>query len=456
MTRFYRRTALLFAALIWAGALAATVPQTARAADVVEVEAAGVTAWLAADPAVPVVAISFRMEGGAATDPAALQGRARLLADLLTEGAGDLDDSAFKKRLADLSASIRFSATQDGVSGSLYTLSENLAEAADLLGLALTAPRFDAAALERAKAAQIASLKSARERPSRRAYRAFLETAFANHPYARSVRGRIATLSKLTADDLSAFREQRFGRDRLLVAAAGDISEEALADAMQRAFGGLPEAAPGGPADLAPVALPESALRLLASLPAPQSTIVFGGPGIRRIDPDWRAATLLTRIMGGGFGARLMEEVRVKRGLVYGISAGLTELDAAALILGSASTDNATVAETVDVISTEWARMAAEGPTEQELADAKAYITGSLPLALDSTTAIADALLAIRQYDLPRDYLERRAALIEAVTIEDVRRVAARLFDPKRLMFAVAGAPEALEGWRPIEVKDND
>lgn len=437
-------------------AAALFAPPQARAADVVEVEADGLTAWLTSDPAVPVVAIAFRIEGGAATDPPALQGRATLLADLLTEGAGDLDAVAFKKRLADLSASIGFSATQDGISGSLYTLSENLAAAADLLGLALTAARFDADALARAKAGKIASLESARERPSRRAYRAFLETAFANHPYARSVRGRVATIGEITSEDLKAFQDQHFGRDRLLVAAAGDIEPAQLQDALRRAFGGLPATASGGPADLRPVALPQQSLRLLSEMTAPQSTVVFGGPGVRRNDPDWRAASLLTEVMGGGFGARLMEEVREKRGLVYGISAGLTELDAAALVLGSASTNNATVAETVAVIEAEWARMAATGPTEAELAAAKAYVTGSLPLALDSTRAIADALLAIRKHDLPKDYLDRRAALIEAVTLADAKRVAQRLFDPARLIVAVAGAPEKLEGWRPVAVKDDD
>lgn len=428
----------------------------AKAADVIEVKAVGVSAWLMSDPAVPVVALSFRIAGGGATDPASLQGRARLLADLMTEGAGDLDATAFKEKLADLSASIGFDATQDGINGTLYTLSENLAEAADLLGLALTDARFDADALARAKAGQIASLRQARERPARRAYRAFLETAFANHPYARSVRGRISTLQSVSADDLRAFRARRFGRDRLLVAAAGDIDASALQDAMRRAFGDLPELASGGPADLPPAALPQQPLRLFAPIEAPQSTVVFGGPGIRRNDPDWRAATVLMEIMGGGFGARLMEEVRVKRGLVYGISAGLTELEAAVLVLGSASTNNTTVIETVEVIQAEWARMAAEGPTKEELEAAKAYITGSLPLALDSSRAIADTLLAIRLNELPKDYLDRRAALIEAVTLADAKRVAKRLFAPDRLMIAVAGAPDLPDTWRKVDVGDED
>ena len=148
--------------LIGALGLALAGMPALAASPVQEVQAHGVSAWLQSDPAVPVVAIAFQIEGGAATDPPTLQGRASLLVDLLTEGAGEMDDRAFKERLANLSATISIQATQDGISGMLYTLSKNLPEAADMLGLALSAPRFDPAALERAQASHIASLISAR------------------------------------------------------------------------------------------------------------------------------------------------------------------------------------------------------------------------------------------------------------------------------------------------------
>jgi zinc protease len=424
-------------------------------AEVTVVEAAGVDAWLEADSTVPVAAISFRIEGGAAFDPPALQGRARLAASLLTEGAGPYDAAAFKKKLADLSASIEIQATQDAVVGNLYALTDTIDEAAKLLGLALTQPRFDPNPLERARASYISSLARGRSDPSRKAYRAWLETAFANHPYARSTRGRKSSLAIIQREDLMAFTKQRFGRDRLIIAAAGDLSVELLQQVMVSAFGDLPATAEGGPADLPAVSLPEQPLRLLAAMPSPQSTIVFGGPGIRRVDPDWRAATVLMQIMGGGFGARLMQEVREKRGLVYGISANLNELAAVPLVIGTTATANSTVAETVAVVEAEWARMGADGPTAEELADAKAYLTGSLPLALNSTNAIADVLLAMRRFDLPKDYLEQRASQIEAVTMEDVKRVSKRLFNTERFMVAVAGAPEKLEGWKPTTVTDD-
>lgn len=449
MKRRLRRITGLIGAAIFALTL------TPAAAKVEVVKAAGLSAWLEADATIPVAAIAFRIEGGAAFDPPALQGRARLAAALMTEGAGPYDAAAFKKKLADLSASIELQATQDAVVGTLYALTATIEPAAELLGLALTEPRFDTDPLERARAAYLSGLERQRASPARKAYRAWLETAFANHPYSRSTHGLKSTLTAIQQQDLNAFRKERFGRDRLLVAAAGDLTPEKLKRVMILAFGSLPEVAEGGQADLPPVSLPTQPLRLLAAMPAPQSTIVFGGPGIRRVDPDWRAATLLSQIMGGGFGARLMEEVREKRGLVYGISASLSELAAVPIIIGTAATANKSVAETVSVIEAEWKQMAENGPTAEELSDAKAYLTGSLPLALDSTTAIADTLLAMRRFDLPKDYLDRRAAEIESVSLADVKRVAKRLFDTSRFVVAVAGAPDKLEGWKPTTVADD-
>ncbi len=426
-----------------------------KALEVQLVKGVNVDAWLAADPTVPVVAIAFRIEGGAAADPPELQGRTRLLADMLSEGAGEMDGPTFKARLADLSSSMSFTATQDAISGSIYTLSKNLREAAKILGLALTNPRLDPADLERVRTSHVTSLEQASQNPTHQAYRAFLSNAFQNHPYARSSRGRISTLKKITREDLLALHEERFGQDRLIVTAAGDVTANELKNIIDYAFGEIPKNAPGAPTDPPSVSSPQGPSRLLVKMPNPQSSIVFGGSGVRRNDPDWHATNLLAEIMGGSFGARLMEEVRVKRGLVYGIDVSNSELAEAALFLGSTSTENRTVKETISVIETEWAKMSAEGPTEKELADAKSFLIGSLPLALDSTTAIASALLSMRVNNLPTDYLERRNSQINSVTIADAKRVASRLFDPSKLTFAVAGSGEGLEQWNAVPRSDN-
>jgi zinc protease len=425
------------------------------ALEVVAVEKAEVDAWLASDSTIPVVSIAFRIQGGAAADPSDLQGRARLLADLLTEGAGDMNGPSLKKRLADISASVSFSASQDAISGSLYTLSKNVKEAAKLLGLILTTPRLDTSDLERVRAAHLASLKTVLESPSHQAYRAFLGAGFQSHPYARSARGNISTLEKITKDDLLALMKERFGRDRLLVAAAGDISPIDLENVIDLAFGRLPLNSSGPAMDPQTVVWPRKPGRLAVRMKTPQSTIVFGGSGLRREDKDWRTATLLSEIMGGSFGSRLMDQVRVKRGLVYGINLSNTELESAALLLGSTSTQNSTVEETLAVIEEEWAKMSLDGPTQKELDDAKSYFIGSLPLALDSTTAIAQTLLSIRVNNLPKNYLDHRNTEIDAITLQDAKRVASKLFDPNNLTFSVAGSAEGLDQWKAIPKLDD-
>jgi zinc protease len=147
---------------------------------------------------------------------------------------------------------------------------------------------------------------------------------------------------------------------------------------------------------------------------------------------------------GGGFTSRLTEEVREKRGLAYGVYSYLAELDSAKLYMGGVQTANERIAESLDVIRAEWARMAEEGVTPEELEKAKTYLTGSFPLRFDSNAKIANYLVYVMLEDLGIDYINERNALIEAVTLEDVNRVAARLLDPERLSFVVVGKPVGL------------
>lgn len=179
----------------------------------------------------------------------------------------------------------------------------------------------------------------------------------------------------------------------------------------------------------------------------PQTVVVFGEGGIKRQDPDWYAAYVMNYILGGGgFSSRLMEEVRVKRGLAYSVYSYLQPFDYVGLIVGGVATENERVAQSLDLIRAEWRRMRDEGPSAEELDNAKTYLTGSFPLQLSSTGAIAGILVAMQLDDLGIDYLDRRNAYIEAVTLEDVKRVAGRLLDPERLTAVVVGDPKELAG----------
>jgi zinc protease len=176
----------------------------------------------------------------------------------------------------------------------------------------------------------------------------------------------------------------------------------------------------------------------------PQSVIVFGLPGIRRADPDYLAGYVANHIVGNGdFSARLTNEVREKRGLTYSISTTFGDFREAGYIVGDVATKNGSVAETIGLIRSVLADYAANGPTAAELADAKTYLTGSFPLAFASNTGIANQLNSFQRDGLPIGYVARRNSLVEALTLDDVKRAAKRLFDPSHIVVVVAGPPNS-------------
>lgn len=404
----------------------------------------GIRAWLIEDSSVPVVALNFAfLDAGAAADPAPHAGLAGLGAGLLTQGAGELSATAFQDRLRDGASALSFTAGRETVSGSLRALAANAADAAGLLALSLSAPRFDAPELDRARAARLAAIRQEASTPRAAAGNLWWAKAFAPDPFGRPAIGTEAGLAAVSRDDLVAFAASRLSRARLLVAAAGAIDAAGLGRLLDQAFGALPTAAPP------PIAVPDRPQRFdlaLVRLPAPQSAIAFGQPGLPTDDPAWEAQLVVNRILaGGGFASRLMEEVREKRGLAYGIGAQLVPFGRhATLVLGASATENARVAETLDVLRECWAAFAKDGPTEAELADAKAYLAGSFPLAFTSTPEIARALVSLQLAERPPDWLEGRLARLEAVDLEGARATAARLYDPALLSITLAGDPAGL------------
>ncbi|WP_270939028.1 M16 family metallopeptidase, partial [Falsiroseomonas oryzae] len=228
----------------------------------------------------------------------------------------------------------------------------------------------------------------------------------------------------------------------LLVAAAGAITADELTRVMPALFEGLPEGAPPEPPALPPFT---AFGRRVVEVAAPQSAILFGQAGLPVDDPDWETAQVVLRVLaGGGFSSRLMEAVRVQRGLAYGIGAGLDTLFGQGVIVGSSATDNARVGETLAVTRQEWARMAAEGPSAQELDDAVAFLTGNLPLQFTDSRRIAGTLLALRRNGRPIGWLNERAERLRALTPAATAAVAQRLLAPDRLAVAIAGRPEGV------------
>ena len=399
----------------------------------------GIKAWLVQDKGIPFVALEIQFRGGTSLDSPGKRGAVNLMTALIEEGAGDLDSQGFAAARDGLAAEFSFSSGTDSVGVSARFLTENQGQAMDLLRSALVNPRFDDVAVERVRGQVIANLQSNAKDPGTIASEAFNRMAFGTHPYGSSGDGTIESVTALTRDDIVAAHKGALAHDRIYVAAAGDISAADLGLLLDTLLGDLPKTGTPLPARA------DWALKggvTVQDFPTPQSTIYFGQLGITRDNPDFFAAYILNEILGGGrFSARLMTEVREKRGLTYGIGTYLVPMDKAEMMVGQFATANEKVGQAIQVVRDEWAKMAKDSVTAEELAATKTYLTGSYPLRFDGNGQIAQVLVGMQMEDLPIDYAVTRNAQIEAVTLADVKRLDARLLTPDALRFVVVGQP---------------
>ncbi|WP_245413702.1 M16 family metallopeptidase [Mangrovicella endophytica] len=441
MTRLSTTIATLAGTVgLWlGGSLAILGP--AEAVEIQEVTSpGGIKALLVEDYSNPLIAMKFAFKGGGSTqDAAGKEGTANLMSGLLDEGAGDISSQAFQEKLDELGVSLSYDATYDSFSGSFRTITEFEDGAFDLLKLSVTESRFDEEPVERIRG-QIAAGIIANERdPGELASKAWRETIFPGHPYARPKDGTVDTLKAVTKADLQDFRRRTFGRDNLIVGVVGAIDPATLGKRLDEVFGSLPAKAELTPvADIAPV----TGKRVDVDLGVPQTQIQFALPGVKRDAPDFFAAFLMNQIFGGGsFTSRLYTEVREKRGLAYGASSWLATFDHTAVLGAATATRSDKASESVKIIEGEINRMASEGPTPEELAKAKEYVKGSYVINnLDSSLSIASTLVGIQLDNLGIDYIDKRKGLIDAVTMDEVKAVAKKLLSVQPTIITVGPA----------------
>jgi zinc protease len=435
-------TRVITAAALAALALLTAAPAAAAMTIEKIVSPAGIEFWLVRENSVPLVALNYAFHGGPTQDVPDKPGTASPAADLLDEGAGDLDGKTFHERLENHAIELAFHVARDYFHGSMRTLNEHRNETFDLLRLALTAPRFDAEAVERVRGQVMSSLQRDTTNPNDLASRRWWATAFPGHPYGRESKGALETVPRITADDMRDYVRRTFARNELTISIVGDIDAKAAGALIDRAFAGLP-----ANNDLKPVANASPrglGRRIVINLDVPQAVVTFGGQGLARNDPDFMAGYIVNHILGGGtFSSRLYKEVREKRGLAYGVSDSLVWFRRAAVVLGNTATRADRTGEALGIVESETKRMAENGPTAVELAEAKSFLKGSYALSLDSSAKIAAQLTQIQIDNLGIDYIERRGALIDAVTIDDAKRVAKRLYSGGMLV-TVAGRPKGL------------
>jgi zinc protease len=403
----------------------------------------GIKAWLVEDHTVPVIALEFSFrDSGAKTDPEGKQGRAQLASNTMDEGAGELTSEQFQKELQDLSLSLTFNADRDNFGGSLKTLSANKKRAFELLSLAVNEPRFDEEPVNRMRAANQSRIKGSMSNPKWIAARLQNDRLFEGHPYAKNSGGTLSSLAALTPSDLKEFHKT-LGKNRLVVSVAGDITATELAPLLDQIFGALPDV-PAPPDDK--TTLKNAGKTYIFDQDIPQTIIEIAQNGIGREDPDYHTAQIMNFILGGsGFGSRLTDEIREKRGLTYGIFSFFREYEATKVFHVSTSTENKNIQDMITLIKAEWKKMKETPVSEKELQDAKSYLIGSLPLSLTSTNAIAELMLSLQLDNLPTDYLDTREATLRTITTADIQRTAQKLLDENSLTIVLVGKPEGIE-----------
>ena len=403
------------------------------------VSPAGIQAWLVREQSVPLVSLSYSFDGGSSQDEPDKSGAAQLAASLLDEGAGALDAKAFHERLEDRAIELGFRVSRDYFQGSLRTLNENRDQAFDLLHLALTTPRFDAEAIERMRDQQMSSLRRAATSPNEIASRKWWAAAFPNHPYGLEGNGTLEAVPRITAADLRDYVGHVFARNALKISIVGDIDAASAGRLIDRAFATLP--ARNNLKAVPDVAVHGLGRRIVVPVDVPQAVVVFGGTGMARNDPDFMAGYLVNHVLGGGSMTSLLyKEVREKRGLAYGVSENLIWFKNAAAVVGGTATRADRTGDALAIIEAETKRMAETGPTADELAAAKTYVKNSYVLGLDTSAKIATQLTQIQLDNLGIDYIDRRGALIDAVTLDAAKRAAKRLYGGGMLV-TIAGKP---------------
>ncbi len=402
----------------------------------------GIKVWLVEEHSIPFIALEIRFKGGTSLDVKGKRGAVYMMSGLLEEGAGDLDAEAFSLAREELAAEFGFDAHGDALSISARFLSDNRTEAMALLRTVIHEPRFDQVAVDRVRAQVISIIASDQKDPYEIATETFDRLAFGDHPYASPSTGTADSVNLLTREDMIEAHQNTMARDRLFVSVVGDIAPKELGAMLDDLLGALPET--GAPMPT-PASVDLTGGVTVVDLPTPQSVAIFGHVGIDADHEDFFPAYVMNQVLGAnGFTSRLTNEVREKRGLTYGVYSYLASYDLAALYLGSVASANDRIAEAISVIRDEWKKMAEDGITEEELEAAKKYMTGAYPLRFDGNARIASILVGMQLDDLPASYIRNRNDKVNAVTLEDVKRVAGKVLQPDNLRIVVVGQPVGL------------
>ena len=433
--RIARASLVVGLLLAMAGSVSAAPPLAER-----EVLPNGIVLLVSERHALPIVAVNAYVRAGAVLDPPASLGLANLTAELLTRGTARRSGPEIDLAIESVGGSLGSGAARDGASVSLGVLKRDLPLGLELLAEALTQPTFPEAERKRKVEEIQAALQNAETDPGSLAWRALAPLLYPGHPYARPASGTLATVATLDRDQVVRFHRERYRPDVTVIAVVGDVTTaEVRAAVMARLGAWLPPPTPPAVTPIAPSVAPAESR--VITRPLTQTTVVLGRPAIRQDSPDYPALVVANYVLGGGSASRLYTRVREERGLVYAVDASLSAARHGASQTVSLQTRNESAGEAVRLVKEEMRRLGREDITPRELDLAKAYLIGSYPLRVDTSSKVAGLLITLEEAGLGLDYPERYRERIARVTAAEVRRVAVLYLDPDTLSMVMVTGP---------------
>ncbi|MBM6575798.1 insulinase family protein [Microvirga sp. SRT01] len=385
----------------------------------------------------PLVTASLVASGGAAGDPATRAGASSLTADLLTKGTKTRSATEIARAVESLGGSIGADASRDGASIDMTVKSDQLAPAMTILADVAQHPAFAADEIERARVQAIDGVTVAMKNPAQLAGLIANRVVFGSGPYAPPLEGTPASLKALTQQDIQSAYGRTWRPDRAALVLVGDITPVAAKALAEKQFGTW-RAAGGSPAAVTAVAAPTPRVVVVDVPSAGQAGVVVARPSIVRADERYYPLAVANTVLGGGFSSRLNQEIRIKRGLAYGASSGVSAGRLPGSVMARTQTKNTTAAEVVTLIAAEMARMGTAAVPDAELATRKAVLVGGFGRTVETTDGIADLLGGYVLQDVPIDELQRYTTRIEGVDARAVQAAAA-LLDPKAASIVVVG-----------------
>jgi zinc protease len=377
------------------------------------------------------------IKAGSTAEPEDKPGLASITASLLMQGTAKRSASRINSEIDFIGGSLSVSGGNDFASTGLRVLKKDLRTGLDLLSDVLMNPVFDQKEIDRKVKETLAEIQRQKEEPGIIAGDAFAKAVYGGHAYGRTNDDVAAYLPKLTRQDIFNFYTARYSPNSIIVAVVGDVNEKEAVALLQEYFKGWKRSDQPLPASVPPPVIEKTVVRKIDKN-ITQANIDMGNIGISRENPDFYAVMIMNYILGGGgFSSRLMDNIRDNKGLAYDVHSAFSAQKEPGAFSVSIQTKNESANEVIAETLKEIRRIQTEPVSDKELADAKAYFTGSFPLKMDTYAKIAGILTSIEIYNLGLDYPQKYPALINAVTGEDVQRVARKYLHPDSLVIVV-------------------